>query len=71
MSVRKGEAFATVHFTLAVMAAISIGMGVASELWPGLIAGMVANATAFLAANVSDNAAKGKYYAEGLDKEGP
>ena len=69
MAVKKGEAFAIVHFTLAIMACGSVLLNMASEIWPALITGMVANATVFIGGNVTDNTMKGKYFNEGLNKE--
>lgn len=69
MQVKKGQAFAAVHFTLSIMATMAVYLGATKELWPGIIAGMVANVTTYLGANVADNGVKGKFYEPRLEGE--
>ena len=64
----KGQAFATVHFTLAIMAAMAIRLGMVQEMWPGIILGMVSNAGAYITGNVADNALKGRFYQPAMDR---
>lgn len=64
----KGQAFTAVHFTLAVMAAMAIQLGMVAQMWPGIILGMVSNAGAYITGNVADNALKGRYYQPNLDR---
>lgn len=64
----KGQAFAMVHFTLAIMAAMAIQLGLVQEMWPSLILGIVSNAGAYITGNVADNALKGRYYQPNLDR---
>jgi len=66
--VTKGQAFTAVHFTLAVMAAMAIQLGMVAELWPAIIAGLVGNAGTYIGGNVADNALKGRYYQPNLDR---
>lgn len=67
----KGQAFAAVHFTLALMAAMAIWIGMVQELWPAIIAGLVGNAGTYITGNVADNALKGKYYQPEMSRGEP
>ena len=63
----KGKAFLFVHWTLFIMALGSAYNGGMLELWPGLVAGMIANAAAFIGGNVADNGVKGHFYNPNLE----
>jgi hypothetical protein len=65
---KKGQAFALVHFTLFVMSLGAFWSGSFQELWPGLVAGMVANAATFIGGNVADNGVRGRFYQPELNR---
>jgi hypothetical protein len=64
----KGQAFTLVHWTLFIMALGAFQSGGFMELWPGLIAGMVGNATIYIGGNVADNGVRGAFYRPELDR---
>ena len=66
--ITKSAAWATVHFSLMVLALGAHYDGLSMELWPGLVAAMVTNGMAFIGGQVADNGVKGAFYNAGLDK---
>ena len=66
--ITKGSAWATIHFSLMVLAIGAHYQGWSRELWPGLVAAMVANGAAYITGQVADNGVKGAFYNPNLDK---
>lgn len=67
----KSQAFTLVHFSLMLMSAMAIQLGMVAVLWPSLIAGLVGNATVYIGGNVVDNGVKGHFYNSALDRGQP
>jgi len=66
--VTKSNAWATIHFSLMVLALGAHWIGASKELWPAIVAAIVGNGATFFAGQVVDNGVKGAYYRPELDK---
>lgn len=64
----KSTAWATIHFSLMILALGAHWAGTSIELWPGILAAIVANGAAYITGQVADNGVKGAHYRPELDK---